>query len=204
MNQQLLQKSLQSISASSALKQQFLKSLTTTARSYSTNKKSIFAENDFLSRLGLVEEGNPGISIGSEWKGSGQVVQSINPSDNSVIASTVTPTLAEYEQAVHLAKQAEIEWRNKPAPYRGEIVRQIGVALREKIQDLGKLVSLEMGKILPEGVGEVQEFVDICDYATGLSRMINGSVLPSERPNHMMYEMWNPIGTVGVISAFNL
>ncbi|KAG2387954.1 hypothetical protein C9374_000804 [Naegleria lovaniensis] len=200
MQQQLLQKSLKSISSSRAIKQ--IKS-STAVRSYSTNKKSTFADNDFLSRLGLVEEGNPGISIGSEWKGSGQIVQSINPSDNSVIASTVTPTLAEYEQAVHLAKQAEIEWRNKPAPYRGEIVRQIGVALREKIQDLGKLVSLEMGKILPEGVGEVQEFVDICDYATGLSRMINGSVLPSERPNHMMYEMWNPIGTVGVISAFN-
>jgi len=169
-------------------------------RNYS--KKS-YADYDFLPRLGIQEENNPGICIGGEWKGSGAVVESVNPSDNKPIASIVTPTLDEYEQSMKLVKIAEEEWRMKPAPYRGEIVRQIGVALRENIQDLGKLVSLEMGKILPEGVGEVQEFVDICDYATGLSRMINGQVVPSERPNHAMFEMWNPIGTVGVITAFN-
>lgn len=90
-----------------------------------------------------------------------------------------------------------------PAPQRGEIVRQIGNALREKKTDLGKLISLEMGKILSEGEGEVQEYIDICDYAVGLSRMLNGKIIPSERPNHVLMENWNPLGTVGVISAFN-
>ncbi|OWK12257.1 ALDH7A1, partial [Cervus elaphus hippelaphus] len=90
-----------------------------------------------------------------------------------------------------------------PAPKRGEVVRQIGDALREKIQVLGSLVSLEMGKILVEGVGEVQEYVDVCDYAVGLSRMIGGPILPSERPGHALIEQWNPVGLVGVITAFN-
>lgn len=94
-------------------------------------------------------------------------------------------------------------WADLPAPRRGEIVRQIGDALRQKLIPLGQLVSLEMGKILPEGVGEVQEYVDICDYAVGLSRMLAGSILPSERPGHVLLERWNPLGVIGVISAFN-
>ncbi|EFC48232.1 aldehyde dehydrogenase [Naegleria gruberi] len=187
---------------SSSAANSLVKNLISKQVRFSSSKYS-FSEYDFLPRLGLVEEGNPGICIGGEWKGSGEVFQSISPSDNRVISTSVGPTITEYEQAMKLTKKAEIEWRNKPAPYRGEIVRQIGVALRENINDLGKLVSLEMGKILPEGVGEVQEFVDICDFATGLSRMINGQVMPSERPNHAMYELWNPIGTVGAITAFN-
>lgn len=90
-----------------------------------------------------------------------------------------------------------------PAPGRGEVVRQMRVALEAKKEPLGRLVALEMGKILPEGLGEVQEYIDICDYAVGLSRMLNGKVIPSERPNHHMVEMWNPLGICGVISAFN-
>jgi len=100
-------------------------------------------------------------------------------------------------------RAAEKEWAAVPAPKRGEIVRQIGVALREKIEPLGKLVTLEMGKIKAEGVGEVQEFVDICDMAAGLSRSFAGQVIPSERPGHVLLECWNPIGTVGIITAFN-
>jgi len=94
-------------------------------------------------------------------------------------------------------------WRETPAPKRGEIVRQMRDALNDKLEPLGALVSLEMGKILPEGKGEVQEYIDICDFALGLSRSLNGQVVPSERPGHFMIEQWNPIGTVGVISAFN-
>jgi len=95
------------------------------------------------------------------------------------------------------------KWMTTPAPVRGEIVRQIGEEIRENIEPLGKLVSLEVGKIKPEGVGEIQEYVDVCDFATGLSRMLNGKVFPSERPNHYMLEAWNPLGNVGIISAFN-
>lgn len=94
-------------------------------------------------------------------------------------------------------------WRETPAPKRGEIVRQMRDALNKKLEPLGALVSLEMGKILPEGKGEVQEYIDICDFALGLSKSLNGQVVPSERPGHFMMEQWNPIGTVGVISAFN-
>jgi len=97
----------------------------------------------------------------------------------------------------------KVMWRETPAPKRGEIVRQMRDALNAKLEPLGALVSLEMGKILPEGLGEVQEYIDICDYALGLGRSLNGQVVPSERPGHFMIEQWNPIGTVGVISAFN-
>lgn len=108
-----------------------------------------------------------------------------------------------YNEAVEESNKAWKFWIDVPAPQRGEIVRQIGNALRERKSDLGQLISLEMGKILSEGEGEVQEYIDICDYAVGLSRMLNGKILPSERPNHVLMEHWNPLGTVGVISAFN-
>ncbi|MEJ1276568.1 aldehyde dehydrogenase family 7 member A1 [Cricetulus griseus] len=111
--------------------------------------------------------------------------------------------MEDYEETIKEAKEAWKMWAEIPAPKRGEIVRKIGLALREKIRVLGKLVSLEMGKILVEGIGEVQEFVDICDYAAGLSRMIGGPVLPSERPGHALIEQWNPLGLVGIITAFN-
>uniref|UniRef100_A0A803VDQ2 Alpha-aminoadipic semialdehyde dehydrogenase n=1 Tax=Ficedula albicollis TaxID=59894 RepID=A0A803VDQ2_FICAL len=109
----------------------------------------------------------------------------------------------DYEETVKKAKEAWKVWADIPAPKRGEIVRQIGDALRQKIKVLGSLVSLEMGKIFVEGVGEVQEYVDVCDYAVGLSRMIGGPILPSERPGHALIEQWNPVGLVGVITAFN-
>lgn len=115
----------------------------------------------------------------------------------------VTGSLQDYNQAVDEAAKAWQAWTDLPAPQRGEIVRQIGNALREKKSDIGRLISLEMGKILSEGEGEVQEYIDICDYAVGLSRMLRGQVLPSERPNHVLMENWNPLGAVGVISAFN-
>uniref|UniRef100_A0A4W3IRD6 aldehyde dehydrogenase (NAD(+)) n=1 Tax=Callorhinchus milii TaxID=7868 RepID=A0A4W3IRD6_CALMI len=112
-------------------------------------------------------------------------------------------SLEDYEETVQKAKEAWKIWADIPAPKRGEIVRQIGDALRKKLKVLGNLVSLEMGKISIEGVGEVQEYIDICDYAVGLSRMFGGPMLPSERPGHALIEQWNPLGLVGIITAFN-
>lgn len=111
--------------------------------------------------------------------------------------------MADFERTLRSVREAKDVWRNIPAPRRGEIVRQMRAALEKHQQALGTLVSLETGKILAEGVGEIQEYLDICDYAVGLSRMLEGKVLPSERPDHFMLEQWNPVGTVGVISAFN-
>uniref|UniRef100_A0A2K5KGG5 Alpha-aminoadipic semialdehyde dehydrogenase n=1 Tax=Colobus angolensis palliatus TaxID=336983 RepID=A0A2K5KGG5_COLAP len=146
--------------------------------------------------LGLHEE-NEGVYNGS-WGGRGEVITTYCPANNEPIAS-----VADYEETIKKAKETWKIWADIPAPKRGEIVRQIGDALREKIQVLGRLVSLEMGKILVEGVGEVQEHVDICGYAVGLSRMTGGPILPSERPCHALIEQWNPVGLVGIITAFN-
>jgi len=155
----------------------------------------------FLKELGI-EESNNGVFNG-KWFANGEVVKSMCPANGEVIAEVRQGTVEDYEKCVAEAQEAWKTWVDIPAPKRGEIVRQIGVALREKLEPLGKLVSLEMGKILPEGIGEVQEYVDICDYATGLSRMFEGKVIPSERPNHALLEMWNPLGTIGIITAFN-
>jgi aldehyde dehydrogenase family 7 protein A1 len=155
----------------------------------------------FLSQLGLKAE-NDGVYNG-KWQGSGEKVVSYNPATNEPIASVTTGSMQDYEETMKKLEEAKVLWRNVPAPKRGDIVRQMGDALREYKEPLGKLVTLEMGKIVPEGLGEVQEFIDICDYALGLSRMINGKVIPSERPHHMMLEQWQPLGIVGVISAFN-
>ncbi|CAH1106105.1 unnamed protein product [Psylliodes chrysocephalus] len=155
----------------------------------------------FLKDLGLKEK-NLGVFDGA-WKGSGPVVQSICPSNGKVIAEVQQGSITEYESCVQASNDAWNLWADLPAPRRGEIVRQIGNALRENLVPLGKLVSLEMGKILPEGIGEVQEYVDICDYAVGLSRTLAGSIFPSERPGHVLLERWNPLGVIGVISAFN-
>ncbi|KAK2823548.1 hypothetical protein Q7C36_020148 [Tachysurus vachellii] len=155
----------------------------------------------WLKELGLSEE-NPGVYNGT-WGGKGEVVTSYCPANNEPIARVRQATLAEYEETVQKAREAWKLWADIPAPKRGEIVRQIGDALRKKIKVLGSLVSLEMGKIYVEGVGEVQEYVDVCDYAVGLSRMIGGPVLPSERPGHALIEQWNPVGLVGIITAFN-
>ncbi|XP_025243859.1 alpha-aminoadipic semialdehyde dehydrogenase isoform X2 [Theropithecus gelada] len=155
----------------------------------------------WLKELGLREE-NEGVYNGS-WGGRGEVITTYCPANNEPIARVRQASVADYEETVKKAKEAWKIWADIPAPKRGEIVRQIGDALREKIQVLGSLVSLEMGKILVEGVGEVQEYVDICDYAVGLSRMIGGPILPSERPGHALIEQWNPVGLVGIITAFN-
>uniref|UniRef100_A0A4W4G9U4 Aldehyde dehydrogenase domain-containing protein n=1 Tax=Electrophorus electricus TaxID=8005 RepID=A0A4W4G9U4_ELEEL len=155
----------------------------------------------WLKELGLSED-NGGVFNGT-WGGKGEVVTSYCPANNEPIARVRQATMAEYEETVQKAREAWKVWADIPAPKRGEIVRQIGDALRKKIKVLGSLVSLEMGKIYVEGVGEVQEYVDVCDYAVGLSRMIGGPVLPSERPGHALIEQWNPVGLVGIITAFN-
>nr|XP_033784878.1 alpha-aminoadipic semialdehyde dehydrogenase [Geotrypetes seraphini] len=158
-------------------------------------------EYAWLKQLGLQEE-NDGVYNGG-WSGRGEVITSYCPANNEPIARVRQASLEDYEETVKKAKDAWKIWADIPAPKRGEIVRQIGDALRNKIDLLGNLESLEMGKILVEGVGEVQEYVDICDYAVGLSRMIGGPVLPSERPGHALIEQWNPVGLVAIITAFN-
>lgn len=156
----------------------------------------------WLKELGLSSH-NYGVYYGKTWCGSGELVTSYCPANNQPIAQVTQGNEADYEHAIAATKEAWNVWADVPAPQRGEIVRQIGEALRKKIDLLGKLESLEMGKILPEGIGEVQEFVDIADYAVGLSRMFAGHVFPSERKGHVLLEQWNPLGTVGIITAFN-
>lgn len=146
---------------------------------------------------------NAGTSTGSKWFGSGEPIVSYSPINNKEIATATSTTRKEYEKVISIAKQAAIPWRNVPAPQRGEIIRQLGEELRSKKAELGKLVSYEMGKSLQEGLGEVQEMIDICDFATGLSRQLYGKTMHSERPAHRMYEQYHPLGTVGIISAFN-
>ena len=155
----------------------------------------------FLKDLGL-QRINKGVYNG-EWYGNGEVIKSIDPATGEIIAEVQTGSVQDLENCINTSNDAFKQWRNLPAPYRGEIVRQIGDELRKYREPLGKLVSLEMGKIQAEGIGEVQEFIDICDYATGLSRMFAGKILPSERNQHLIIEKWNPLGVVGVISAFN-
>ncbi|KAH9665254.1 Aldedh domain-containing protein [Citrus sinensis] len=159
-------------------------------------------EYEFLSEIGLSPE-TPGCFVNGKWKAHGPTVSSINPANNQKIATVVEASLEDYEEGMKACSEASKIWMELPAPKRGEVVRQIGDALREKLHHLGRLLSIEMGKILPEGIGEVQEVIDMCDFAVGLSRQLNGSVIPSERPNHMMLETWNPLGVVGVITAFN-
>lgn len=155
----------------------------------------------FLKQLGLTTE-NPGLYDG-RWGGSGKVIESISPATGKVIAKIRTSTSQEASNAITEARKAWPQWASLPPPTRGEIIRQIGEELRKNLRPMGKLVSLEMGKILSEGIGEVQEFIDICDYAVGLSRMLSGSIFPSERKHHTLLEKWHPLGVVGVISAFN-
>jgi aldehyde dehydrogenase (NAD+) len=152
-------------------------------------------------RLGLRAQ-NPGVFAG-KWSGSGRVLRSVSPVDGRVLATVTTGTVADYEATVTVVVKAFASWRNVPAPKRGEIIRQFGNALRAAKKDLGQLVSLECGKILAEGEGEVQEMIDICDFATGLSRQLFGLTIASERPQHRMMEQWHPLGPVGVITSFN-
>ena len=156
---------------------------------------------DFLAKLGI-EDVNYG-GFGGEWVGSGPELEVITPIDGSRIATVKQVTEDEYDGIVARAHEAFLTWRTVPAPKRGELIRLLGNRLRELKHELGQLVTLEMGKILPEGEGEVQEMIDICDFATGLSRQLYGLTMHSERPDHRMYEQWHPLGVVGVISAFN-
>jgi len=157
--------------------------------------------SDFLKTLGIGNENLGG--FGGEWLGSGPKLDVISPVDGRKIASVTQVTEQEYDVIVERAHNAFLKWRTVPAPKRGELVRQLGLKLREFKHELGQLVTLEMGKILPEGEGEVQEMIDICDFACGLSRQLYGLSMHSERPQHRMYEQWHPLGVVGVISAFN-
>ncbi len=154
-----------------------------------------------LSALGLEDE-HPGGFAGA-WVGSGPLLEVHSPIDGGRLGAVREVTEAEYDGIVERAREAFLEWRRVPAPKRGEVVRQLGNRLREKKAELGALVTLEMGKIRAEGEGEVQEMIDICDFATGLSRQLYGLTLASERPDHHMREQWHPLGVVGVISAFN-
>jgi len=158
--------------------------------------------SDLLQKLKLGDH-NDGVFDGAWTAGKGETVESLNPCNNEVLATVSQGTPEQMSAAIEAANKAFPEWAAKTMPERGEIVRQIGDALRDNLDDLGRLLALEVGKITPEGVGEVQEFVDICDFATGLSRTIGGSVIPSERPDHFLMETWNPLGVVGMITAFN-
>ena len=158
---------------------------------------------EILKQLGIAAR-NSGASTGCDWaEGNGKVITSFSPVDDKKIAEVTICTEDAYEQVIGTAEKAFAEWRTWPSPKRGDIVRQIGDELRKNKETLGKLVSYEMGKSLQEGYGEVQEMIDICDFALGLSRQLHGLTMHSERPGHRMYEQWHPLGIVAIISAFN-
>lgn len=171
-----------------------------------TEQKSIaeiYGIREALKKLG-VQETNFGISTGTKWMdSSGDWIESFSPVDGQLIGKVKSATKKEYDSVVAIANEAFKKWRIIPAPKRGEIVRQIGDELRKYKEPLGKLVSYETGKSLQEGLGEVQEMIDICDFAVGLSRQLHGFTMHSERPKHRMYEQYHPLGIVGIISAFN-
>ncbi|MCH8971345.1 MAG: aldehyde dehydrogenase family protein [Acidobacteria bacterium] len=157
---------------------------------------------EIFETLGL-ESSNSGVFAGEWLRASGETVDVVNPTTGESLATATLASLDDYDRVVASSVETFELWRQLPAPKRGDYIRRLGNALRENIDALGGLVTLEMGKILPEGVGEVQEMVDICDFAVGLSRQLYGNTMTSERPSHRMYEHWHPLGPVGVISAFN-
>jgi aldehyde dehydrogenase (NAD+) len=158
---------------------------------------------DVLKQLGIKDQ-NSGTSTGLQWiESNGKPISSYSPVDGQLIASIKVTDDNSYEEVIRTAQKAFIEWRTWPSPKRGDVVRQIGEALRKNKEHLGKLVSYEMGKSLQEGYGEVQEMIDICDFAVGLSRQLHGLTMHSERPGHRMYEQWHPLGIAAIISAFN-
>lgn len=165
----------------------------------STLQKDVLTSFNFLSRRKPVS----GVFDGNHWRASGPVIECKNPSTGHTLARVQLGDASDYRRCSENAKFAQEEWKNTPAPVRGSIVRQIGDALRKNKEELGVLLSLEMGKIETEALGEVQEFIDICDFACGLSRQLPGHVFPSERRNHTLLENWEPLGTVGIITAFN-
>ena len=157
---------------------------------------------EFLKNLNISDV-NIGTTTGKNWISTSDTIDSISPVDGKKIASVQITTNEAYQNVITTAENAFKLWRTTPAPKRGEIIRQIGEEFRTHKEDLGRLVSWEMGKSLQEGLGEVQEIIDICDFAVGLSRQLHGLTMHSERPNHRMYEQWHPIGIVGIITAFN-
>lgn len=161
-----------------------------------------FGMTEALELLGI-KAVNEGTSTGSQWFSGGEVIESYSPVDGQLIAKVKASTEADYEKVMQAATKAFKTFRLMPAPKRGEIVRQFGEKLRQYKEPLGKLVSYEMGKSYQEGLGEVQEMIDICDFAVGLSRQLHGLTMHSERPSHRMYEQYHPLGVVGIISAFN-
>jgi aldehyde dehydrogenase (NAD+) len=162
-----------------------------------------FGIQEALSTLGI-KKSNFGTSTGKKWyQSTGKLIESYSPADGKLIGGVYAADAKVFAQVVDKSRQAYKEWRKWPAPKRGEVVRQVGEALRKYKEPLGKLVSYEMGKSYQEGLGEVQEMIDICDFAVGLSRQLHGLTMHSERPSHRMYEQYHPIGIVGVISAFN-
>lgn len=161
-----------------------------------------FGMDQALKALGL-KDINDGTSTGNNWFSNGDIIESHSPVDGQLIGKVTTTTREDYDKVMETATAAFKTWRKKPAPLRGEIVRQFGQKLRELKEPLGKLVSYEMGKSYQEGLGEVQEMIDICDFAVGLSRQLHGLTMHSERPGHRMYEQYHPLGVVGIISAFN-
>ena len=162
----------------------------------------MFGIEEALKDLGLKNDNN-GTSTGVDGFGNGKKISSYSPVDGSLIGNVYSTTESDYEKVILKSQDAFLEWRKKPAPIRGEVVRQFGEKLRQKKSSLGKLVSYEMGKSFQEGLGEVQEMIDICDFAVGLSRQLHGLTMHSERPGHRMYEQYHPLGVVGIISAFN-
>ena len=161
-----------------------------------------FGMQEALQQLGI-KEINDGTSTGSKWFSNGKIIESYSPATGELIGKVKSSTKEDYETAMQAATEAFKTWRLMPAPKRGEIVRQMGEELRKHKEALGKLVSFEMGKSYQEGLGEVQEMIDICDFAVGLSRQLHGLTMHSERPGHRMYEQYHPLGIVGIISAFN-
>ena len=162
-----------------------------------------FGMQEALKTLGLAEI-NKGCSTGNNWLGTtSNLIESYSPVDGKLIGKVAVSTKEDYEAAIAAGQKAYKTWRVMPAPLRGEIVRQFGNKLRDYKEPLGKLVSYEMGKSYQEGLGEVQEMIDICDFAVGLSRQLNGMTMHSERPGHRMYDQYHPLGVVGIISAFN-
>ncbi|CAD8152281.1 unnamed protein product [Paramecium pentaurelia] len=161
-----------------------------------------FDKYPFLAQLGLKAE-NYGASLSGTWVGDGEWTTSYNPNTGEAIAKVKLGTLQQYEQGMQELLKVKNMWAELPIPRRGDIVRQIGDEFRKQKEALGMLVALEMGKIKSEGLGEVQEIIDICDMACGLSRSLYGLVIPSERPSHFMMEQWNPLGVIGIITAFN-
>src|SRR6186997_870157 len=154
-----------------------------------------------LEKLGLTDV-NDGVFDG-EWRGGGAKIDKTSPIDGRRVASVRTASDDDYNKAISRAHEAFLKWRVTPGPVRGETVRRLGNALRELKHELGQLVTLETGKIIAEGEGEVQEMIDICDLAVGQSRMLYGLTIQSERPSHRLMEQWHPLGVVAVISAFN-